>query len=134
MFARFVTRSRVSLNFDIASSNPTIRPFSSPKSRNATAIESTVKTVRVGLRQRPAHRSGRYFTSSVDDEFVEVFEPQAAARMRSGVVRTIAEQTLGARRQRSHERGRVVQRARFFRHEPTDDETDVHGESPTILC
>ncbi len=61
MFARFITRSRVSLIFDAAYSNPEITPFNTPNSRKATAIDNTVRTVRIGLRHRPAHNSGKYF-------------------------------------------------------------------------
>ena len=61
MFARFITRSRVSLIFDAAYSKPEITPFNTPNSRKATAIDRTVRTVRIGLRHRPAHSSGKYF-------------------------------------------------------------------------
>ena len=59
--ARFVTRSRVSLSFASAPSKPAITPCRTPNSRNATAIDNTVSTVRIGLRHKPAHSSGRYF-------------------------------------------------------------------------
>src|SRR5262245_57579099 len=37
-------------------------PCRTPNSRNATVIDRIVSTVRIGLRQSPAHSSGRYFT------------------------------------------------------------------------
>src|ERR1700733_10710601 len=44
--------------------NPASMPDRTPKSTNATAIESSVSIVRVGLRHSPAPRRGRYFTRS----------------------------------------------------------------------
>jgi hypothetical protein len=61
MLARFITRRRVSLIFDSAPSNPAMTPLEMPNNRNATAIDKTVNTVRIGLRRRPAQSRGRYF-------------------------------------------------------------------------
>ncbi len=42
--------------------NPASIPASTPYRMNATAIDSSVSVVRVGLRHSPAHSKGSYFT------------------------------------------------------------------------
>jgi hypothetical protein len=59
------TSSKSALTFVITFSTPVFIPCNIPNSPKATATCKKIKTVRPGLRQIPAHMSGKYFIVSL---------------------------------------------------------------------
>src|SRR6185312_4237785 len=98
-----VTYSRSAWVLAMACLTPEFRPWSRPKSRNALAICRSISSVRLFLRNNPAHMRGRYFTLAS--------RPRRRRRNMSGALASTRGRRGAGDREIVRRRGRAEHRA-----------------------